>query len=203
MSSAEYYNSVGEKVRKNKIEDYLKIVGILFTAATLFFSGKTYQAAQKWKVAEFTSQKYKEFSENRSVRLVNEMLDYNTRAVTLFDNDSLQALSDDAVFASLVVDSINGEFSKTETKIRDVFDEYFEQLSTFNRYAKTELISYEEIKPYLIYQVSIICDRNNPRKTSEYRKRIWDYIRYYGYTDVKELYKKFGYDIDSAFLKQQ
>lgn len=184
-----------EEKPNNKVEDFLKITGLFLTATTLFFTCQTYQAAQKWQVAEFTSQKFKEFSENSAVRLTNEMLDYNTRAVALFEKDSLLPISDDLIYAALVVDTINGDFSMTETKVRDIFDEYFDQLSLFNRYAKANLIQYSEIKPYLIYQASIICDKHNTRKTNDFRFRIWDYLNYYGYTDVKELYENFGYDI--------
>jgi len=179
---------------KDRIESIVKIIALVFTAVTLFFTYSTYNASQKWKVAEFTALKIKEFSENKSVKIVNKMLDYNTSKIS-FDDEEAIFIDDDYVDFSLRVDTIDGTFLDNEVKIRDIFDEYFDQLSLFNRYAKADLIKYEEMKPYLIYQVSIIADTNNLKKSKDFRQRMHTYINYYGFNDVNELYKNLGYDI--------
>lgn len=184
-----------KKFDKDKTESTVKIIGVLLTSVTLIFTCLTYQAAQKWKTAEFTSQKFKEFSENQSVKLVNELLDYNSRSVTLPHDKSETTITDDVLYSSLAIDTLNGDFSEVEVKIRDVFDEYFDQLSLFNRYAKAKLITYEQIQPYLDYQAAIVADISNTRKNNDLRHRIWDYINYYGFCDVKELYQQFGYEM--------
>jgi len=179
----------------DKVETIGKFGGVVIAIVTLWLAYQSYKEAQKRKTAEFTSATFKAFSENRSVKLVNELLDYNARSISLANDNTTTIITDDVLFSSLIIDTLNGDFSDIETKIRDVFDEYFDQLSLFNRYAKANLISYREIKPYLDYQASIIADTSNPRKRNELRYRIWDYINYYGFADVKELYREIGYNV--------
>ncbi|MBX3257835.1 MAG: hypothetical protein KF862_27140 [Chitinophagaceae bacterium] len=146
---------------------------------------------------------FKQFSENKSVITANKLLDYNRARVFL--DDTATFMDEDFVMYSLRIDTADSDFQYPQGKIRDVFDDYFDQLGLFNRFAKTDLISYDEIKPYLIYQISIIADKNNLRKNDEFRKALWEYIIYYGYTDVKELCKKFGFkiSIDNPNEKQK
>lgn len=184
-----------KKTGTPSIETIIKVAGLILAMGTIFFSYRTYMASEKWKKAEFTSAKFKEFSINKSVSLANEMLDYHSRLFPLLNQDSLVGISDDVLYSALIIDTANSDFSETETKVRDIFDEYFDQLSLFNRYAKTNLIKYEEIKPYIEYQASIIADTTNTRKENLLRLRIWDYINYYGFKDVKELYTNIGYSI--------
>lgn len=185
-----------EKIsKKDKADIWIKVITLAFTGCAVIATLATYFSTQKWKKAEFTYTTFKQFSENKSVIIANKLLDYNRARVAL-DNDSATFLDEDFVIYSLRIDTINGDFKYPQGKIRDIFDDYLDQLSLFNRFAKTELITYEEMKPYLIYQISIIADTNNTRKNMEFRHGLWDYINFYGFTDVKELCKNLGHDID-------
>jgi|GEM_PF-3406345 len=195
QNSIELKPNEGSTPLKDKIESTIKIIGLLFTAGILFFTYRTYDAAQKWKVAEFTASKVKEFHDNKSVVIVNKLLDYSYSKISLDGKDTVE-ISDKQLLKSLRYHVPNGKFSDNEVKLRETFDEYFEQLSLFNRYAKAELISYKEMKPYLIYEIEILCDTTNDRKENELRYKIWNYINSYHFTDVKELCKNLGYDID-------
>lgn len=186
-------SSKSKKEIQEFIESIVKIIGVFFAAITLFFTYLTYNSSQKWKVAEFTFSQYNLFSKNSSVIKANKMLDYNRSLISF--SDSSFFVEDDLIDYSLRIDTINGEFKFPQSNIRDIFDEYLDQLSLFNRYAKADLISYEQIKPYLIYQISIIADSTNTRKTNTFRNRLWNYIDYYGYEDVQELCKNLGYNI--------
>ncbi len=181
--------------KKDKADIWIKIITLIFTGCAVLATFATYFSAQKWKKAEFVYSTYKQFSENKSVLIANKLLDYN-RARVFLDNDSAMFIEEDFVLFSLRIDTLNGDFNYPQGKIRDVFDDYLDQLSLFNRFAKTGLITYDEMKPYLIYQISIIADRNNLRKSQEFRRGLWDYINYYKYNDVRELCENLGYDID-------
>lgn len=182
-------------IKTELIEPVIKIIGLVLTVATIFFTYRTYVASEKWKQAEFTIAKFKEFSSNKSVGFVNVLLDNRTCALPLFGEGSMVYLSDDALESALIVDTVNFEFSDTEIEIRKIFKEYFDQLSLFNRYAKSNLIKYEQIKPYILYQTEIIADPKNKRKLKPLRRKIWDYLHYYGFTDVVELYENIGFKI--------
>lgn len=178
------------KPKKDRIESTVKILGIIFTVTTLFFTYQTYEASEKWKRTEFIQPKLKEFTDNQSVKNVSSLLDYNVRFVPLFKKDSLQKITDNVLSSALVIDTINGTFTPVETKLRDNFDEYFDLLNTFNVYAKSKLVKYEDLKPFFAYQLEIIFDPKNKKKSEELKNTIKDYINYYQFTGVNELAEK-------------
>lgn len=180
---------------KDKVEIYTKIVGLLLTIGALIVTYCTYDAAQKWKKAEFTSVKVYEFRSNHSVKIIKRLLDYNEIKLSLNGRDTLR-ITDKQLFETLRHHSEDGFFSDNEVLLRATFDEYFDQLGLFNRYAKAGLIKYEEMKPYLIYEIRIMCDTLNDRKHNDLRYRIWNYIDAYNFDDVKELCESMGYNID-------
>lgn len=183
-----------DEPRKNTIEELVKIIGIIVTVATLVYTGCQYSAGEKWKVAEFTSQKFKEFSENESVKLANLMLDYNVRPIDIFLNDSPITIRDSLIDSALVTHNIRGNFSPVEYRIRDIFDEYFDQLSLFNRYVKTKLIKDEQVRLYIDYYIQIFAKPNKNRKGEKLLKTMSEYIVFYEFKDVSELCRRYGYD---------
>jgi hypothetical protein len=52
------------------------------------------------------------------------------------------------------------------------------------------------MKPYLETQVRVIADEADPRKSEEFKQQLQAYIKYYGFSDIKELYSAMGYPID-------
>lgn len=64
--------------RKDQIEIWIKVITLAFTVIAVVITYLTYQASQKWKIAEFMSSKISEYSQNKSVKIVNQFLDYNT-----------------------------------------------------------------------------------------------------------------------------
>jgi hypothetical protein len=185
--------------RKDQIEIWIKVITLAFTVVAVVITYLTYQASQKWKVAEFMSSKISEYSQNKSVKIVNQFLDYNTSRLEL-DSSKYVVITDRVLFEALVIDKKRTDFSKVEFRIRNIFDEYFDKQAEFNRYIESDVFDADKLKPFLDYQISIIADTthnpHNDKKSIELKHRIWDYINYYGYSDVNKLYKKMGYDID-------
>jgi hypothetical protein len=61
----------------------------------------------------------------------------------------------------------------------------------FDNYIETGLISVNDIKPYLIYWIRILADKQNDRKPVEVRNQIWKYIDEYGYDRIRTFCNKF------------
>ncbi|MCC7058464.1 MAG: hypothetical protein IT272_13710 [Chitinophagales bacterium] len=154
---------------KDKVEVYTKTIGLFVTIGALIVTYCTYDAAQKWKKAEFTSLKVQDFRSNQAVRTVKSLLDYNEIKVSLNGKDTLR-IKDKQLYETLRHHSEDGFFSDNEVLLRATFDEYFDQLGLFNRYAKAGLIKYDEMKPYLIYEIKIMCDTTNDRKHNDLRE---------------------------------
>jgi hypothetical protein len=196
--------SVGNKAleiisKKDRIEIWIKIITLLFTVVAVIITFLTYQASQKWKIAEFMSSKISEYSQNKSVKIVNQFLDYNACRIEI-DSSKYIVITDKVLYEALVIDKKRADFSKIELKIRNIFDEYFNKQAEFNRYIESGVFESDKLKPFLDYQISIIADTthspHNDKKSIKLKHRIWDYINYYGFTDVNKLYKKLGYNID-------
>jgi hypothetical protein len=179
------------------LEGILKLVGLLFAAITASVALVQYMSAQKWKVAELSTIKLNEFYSNPSVRIVNKLLDGKNCIIQL-DSNTSRLVTQDAVIQAMTIDTVEIDFSPLELKIRNIFDDYFYQLSFFNGYAKTELIDYDKMKPYLETQIRVIADRGDPRKSEEFKQQLQAYINYYGFSDIKELYSALGYPIENA-----
>jgi hypothetical protein len=190
VSDAIPVKSEDAKPKKDRVESIIKIVGIIFTVITLIFTYRTYEASEKWKRTEFIQPKLKEFTDNQSAKIVSSLLDYNVRLVPLFKKDSLHKITDNVLNSALVIDTINAKFTTIEVKLRDTFDEYFDLLTTFNLYAKSKLIEYEDLKPFFAYQLGIIFDPKNTRKSTELKNTIKAYITYYQFAGVNELAEK-------------
>ncbi|MCZ4221939.1 hypothetical protein [Pedobacter rhodius] len=192
------YNFLPTKMpKKDRLESTIKIIGILLTSIAIVFTFLTFRANQKWERAKFTTARINEFSESKSVKMVQKILDYNNANIPLYKENEMESIHDDLVYEALVIDTIRGDFSENESKIREVFDDYFDKLSVFNRYIKSGVIEYEDVKPFLEYQIRILADIKNQRKSEEYKKRVWTYINYYGFHDIEELFLKFGYSIQN------
>ncbi|WPQ61249.1 hypothetical protein SIO70_23090 [Chitinophaga sancti] len=107
------------KPKKIDLEGWLKIIGIFLTAISLYFTSTSIKNSQTWKVAEFTANEFKKFSDLPNVKIVNSLLDYNQRTITGLTNGDTVVISDDFLTEALLVDSIQGSFTPIEAKIRD------------------------------------------------------------------------------------
>lgn len=182
--------------RKDKIDILIKCITVIITAVSAFIAVGTFLRAEKWKVSEFMSSKLTEYSQNKTIKSVNQILDYNSSTLTIDPMGSFE-VNDDFLEEALVLDTIRSDFTIDELKIRNLFDEYFDKQSEFNRYIDLEVFDACKLKPYLEYHIKIIADTSDHKKNIDLKRRLWSYINYYGYKDVVELYKKMGYDIET------
>lgn len=185
-------------VAKSKLESIVKVVGIIGAVITIVFSYKTYEDGEKWKKANFSVEQFRKFQENRSVQLVNQILDYDRKQLPLFTKDDLVTVDERMVERALIIDSLKGSFDDQESKIREVFDEYFDELGLFNRYYQTKVVDSAVLRTYLVYQIKLIADPNHKRKSkllSALQKRMWKYLDYYEFRDVQQLCRTFSYDV--------
>lgn len=180
------------------LESIIKIVGIIGAVITIIFSYKTYEDGEKWKKAEFSVAQFRKFQENKSVKLANEILDYDRRKLDLYNDSTLVVLDERTVARALIVDSAKHDFDDREARIREVFDEYFDELGLFNRYYKTNVVDSTVLRTYLKYQINLIADPNHKRKSrilKALQKQMWAYLDYYEFRDVQELCKTFSFDV--------
>jgi len=185
--------------KQNQLENLIKIAGIIIGILGFVITYSTYKDTEKWKKAEFAVPQIKVFQKDTAVQLVTQILDWDKRTLPLFKGGGNFYVSETRVESALMVDSMKSDFDTVETRIRDVFDEYFEELGRLDRYYKEGVMDTTMLRPVLSYQLALVADIHHKRKSddlSALQKRLWEYIDYYKFADVQDLFKTFGYNIN-------
>ena len=141
----------------------------------------------KWKKSEFLSKEIKEFQIDENVRIVFQLLDWNTRKIKIKSTE--YNISDYDLISALQTHNKKSKFSIKESELRDIFDEFFDKLSTFNIYINNGLISEEELYEYIGYYVNILTSKN--KKPQLLIDTFDEYIRFYEFKNVSELIERF------------
>jgi len=141
------------------------------------------------------------------VNFVSKVLDYDARELAL-DTGKVKLMISTDLVSIYLVDSLfifyyaglppedKQKAIEGKEKIRDIFDDYLDRLSLFNRYYESELVAMNDIRPYLDYQVKKIADTAiNKHHLRELQKSIWYYIGAYNFKDIPPLFENLGYKI--------
>lgn len=141
----------------------------------------------KWKKSEYLAKEVKEFQNDENVRIVFQLLDWNKRKITL--KSGPLTVGDYDLVSALQTHDLKNRFTVQEAELRDIFDDFFDKLSTFNIYIKNGLISEHELYLYIGYYVKILTSSSKKPKLliETFRK----YIKYYEFQNVSELIDRF------------
>ena len=159
-----------------------------------------YARAQRWKRVEFVAKEVKEFESNPACKMAMQMLDWNVRPYELFpdqkpDKRVVLVADNDLASALVAPEKKPGGFSAKEARIRDIFDQFFDALERFEHFIESGLVTHGEFRPYLVYWIEIVGDKDNDAKPPEVRNSLWRYIDFYGYSGIQKLFRRYGYDI--------
>jgi len=97
-----------------------------------------------------------------------------------------------------VVDSRTSETEEhdIETVLRRWFNKFLDDLSHFEHFIESGLITAEELKPWLIRWLRLIADRQYKQSDrSKFDDQLYTYIHVAGYEDVEALFQRYGYQI--------
>ncbi len=197
----------------------ISIVGVIVASIAGIIGVRTYVQNDEWKRAEFLAKEMKEFFGNERVRTALTLIDWGARYVKLLDDDAenngrvlvtrqIQVhallphtlkplLSDAMVFHATEghEDDTLRRYSPVEAAIRDCYDALLDGLETLSSYVKTDLISLDNLRPYLEYWID---DIHSPTKISgdaAWSAALATYIAVYRYKGVRWLFDKFNKSI--------
>ncbi len=179
------------------LELTLKVGAFIVSFLLLLKGVYEYAKAQKWKKAEFVSKEIKEFFNDFNIKRALILLDWNVNDLALAEGEiknknSIQ-FTDKLILSAMTTHRQSPTFAEEEVLVKNLFDALFDRLIMFHNYIKSGLIETKDIKPYIDYYISILADDNNDRKPEDVRNQIWKYIDEYGYDDLREFCRKFGY----------
>jgi hypothetical protein len=149
---------------------------------------------QNWKRAEFIASEIKEFYQDPLVVKVLQMIDYSDRRyeIGIIDKDGKPLLTriTHSESAALKLDNetslaaieaalrTSDEYTKEEARIRDHFDAFLYYVERFERFLKLQLISEDEIFPYLRYYIRLFhgdIDHVDKRMLKSFRTYLKDF----------------------------
>ena len=165
---------------------FIPLLGIITLSKAIW----EYKVGQNWKKSEFLAKEMKIFFDDQRIKLVLRMLDYNKSKVKLESGETV--INDVDLINALQPHNLKSHFTITEMELRDLFDYFFDKLSTFNIYIESGLISDAELYLYIKYYLEILS--TNKSKPEPLRNCFQKYIEYYQFDGVKDLFsnmKKF------------
>jgi hypothetical protein len=170
------------------ISSILKDIVIPSVAIMAFIKGIIeYVKSQKWKKSEVLSKEIKEFFNDKDVKVVLTMLDYNSRRITI--DGELVRFNDEMLQNSLITHNKKKVFEVKEAMIRDKFDIFFDKLSIFENYISNSLVNECETIDYLSYYLRILTKSGS--KSKEVVETFNQYLVYYKYDNVLKLLDRY------------
>ncbi len=161
----------------------LKYILPIITILTFIKVVWEYIRSQKWKKSELLSKEVKEFFNDPKIKIVCQLLDWNSRKIDIGDKRIL--ITDEFLIEALKTHNHKSSFKYEEAYIRDLFDNFFDKMSFFNIYINNSLVDESEVINYLSYYLNILAKPG--RKSSELVTTINRYIEYYEFKNVSEL----------------
>jgi hypothetical protein len=179
--------------------DWIKIAG----AAAAFGIGiYEYMRAQKWKRREFLAAQIKDFESDRKVQAALTMLDWSGRRVAFFPDTATTPVVitvNDLLLCLALVPHKAVEGCRTyEALIRDCFDRLFDGLVRFSNFVEADLISMDELRPYLRYWICSISGTKRDYHCRHFYALLHNYIICYDFTEARRLIESFGYNIQPS-----
>lgn len=200
----------------------LSIVGYLGAAAAFIVGLLQYRRADYWRRSEFLATEMKEFFDDPGVTATLTMIDWGVRRVKLnvpaadprgvlidrglqcaalrphtmltVGSDQVEGVAD-GVGSSNSVLSGGASFTPEQAAIRDAYDRFLDGLDRFGNYLEGDLLSIDDLRPYLDYWVNSIADTNCTTEDSLWSLCLLAYINFYSFLGVRRLFDDYGHDI--------
>jgi hypothetical protein len=173
--------------------EWAKIVGAL---GAFGFGTYQYVRTQKWKRREFIAAQIKDLEADKQIQVVLTILDWSDRLVAipsqLEDRPPIVFISESLLCASLLPHSSTGSYSTEEALIRDCFDRFLDGLDRLQTFIVAELISIDELRPYIDYWLKSMSGQTQ-QHPPEFYVLLHNYIQVYGFTRVAQLIESLGY----------
>lgn len=187
-----------EDYKFNNLPDLKTIALFLFPAIFIALLYMGYNDFQKKSNVKLAVSEFREFKENKDNEIAMALLDYSPKVVDLYPEDGIDSLliiRNDLLQEALRLHRDKQSFTRVETRIRSIFDSFFENMGFFNKYMDTGLLNKNDVEE-LKYWIDIMVGPDSDRKPQALKETIKAYVDYYDFTEFKELCSKFGYDLD-------
>ena len=178
--------------------DWIAIFALLFAVLGFVVGLFQYRKAQRWKIAEFVANEFKEFENDPVVADAMLILDWNPIKTPLaIMAETGRKLSEYPINHNDLEESLrhHGDvpqgFSEKQSILRQTFDHFFAKLGRFEHYIDAVLINKSDLDPYITYWMDALCG-NGQILSRETCQKIWKFLKDYDYDDVVMLLSRSG-----------
>lgn len=182
--------SVKSLLTAGNVLDLVVKAGVLVAA---LFALHKWKWEQKWKRIQFAVAELEKFRCNEAVKTVCQMLDWNRHFMLRINPEGdlgSVMIKAETIQRALRIHSDDDPFTATEMHIRDIFDEFFSELSRINSHITTSAIDIEDVRPHLHYWVTSMTG-GGPVTAPRTGQVIQKYLTVYKYNGVLQLVERF------------
>lgn len=162
------------------VEILITLAGGVGTSAKWVYE---YTKKLKWEKNKFLLEQLELFHSVESTKIMETLLDWNGTKVTIKGKEVF--VDDEILLNSLYTHDVKHSFTKLEFELRDVFDEYFDNLSKLIFMSKSGLIDKKNLIMFLEYWLKILSGRMN-NKSREMVEQITKYLDFYEFTALRD-----------------
>ena len=145
-----------------------------------------YSQSRKFEKNKFLLERIEKFNNLESTQKVQKILDWNSISIEI--NGVRVKVDDDILVESLKTHDQKSSFDGTEVYLRQIFDDYFTGITELIILSNTGLVDKRNLKKFLKYWI-IILNGKKQNKPESFVKKIENYLKFYGYTEVLEFLK--------------
>jgi hypothetical protein len=157
------------------------IISIICALAATFKWVYEYSEKSKWERNAFLLNQIEKFRSLETTRIMEKLLDWNSIEVKIGENKIL--VDDKFLIDSLQTHNIKHSFTRDEAKLREIFDDYFDNITKLIFMAEVGLVDKNNLSIFLGYWFRIISGESK-NKPVEFFDKLHHYLEYYGYNDL-------------------
>jgi len=161
------------------IEIILSIIGGLYATFKWIYE---YGENLKWNRNKFMLDEIDKFRSIQTTKSVEKILDWNGINVEVYGTEIY--VNDEILFEALQTHDVKQKFSKDEVLLRNLFDEYFDNLTKLIYMCETKMISSNNFKLFMSYWLDILSSKNK-NKPKKVHDQILRYLEYYRFFTLK------------------
>jgi hypothetical protein len=161
------------------IEIILSIIGGLYATFKWIYE---YSENLKWNRNKFMLDEIDKFRSIQTTKSVEKILDWNGINVEVYGTEIY--VNDEILFEALQTHDVKQKFSKDEVLLRNLFDEYFDNLTKLIYMCETKMISSNNFKLFMSYWLDILSSKNK-NKPKKVHDQILRYLEYYRFFTLK------------------
>jgi hypothetical protein len=151
---------------------------------------------QKWRRVQHAQSLVEKFLEKKNTIKAFEILDTigDVECVSKYDAKRKETINitDEFLIGALSTFDQKKENDESEIIMRDIFDDFFDDLSTFQGHIESGLIKLQDIKPYLEYWMSELGGHGRIRST-DFADQVARCLNYFRFERTLTLARSMGY----------